>query len=482
MTFWFADRTRLELATSAVTGRHSNQLNYRSDYSLKRECKAKKTFKCSSFFSSSPEILQTTAIDFILQDKIWCMRYPGLFCLFFLLGCVSSKQNSYHQDDPMYRHAVSLAHRYIITDGHIDLPYRLKVKNFRLDREYLGIPIETGEGDFDYIRAKKGGLDAPFMSIFIPSSYQQDLSEAKALADTLINMIDGIIAAHPDKFAKGDSPDVIDENFRQGLISLPMGMENGAPIETLDDLSYFYQKGIRYVTLTHGKDNHICDSSYDTTATWNGLSPYGNELLEAMNSIGMIVDVSHISDKTFYQVMDQTRAPVLASHSSCRVFTPGFERNMDDAMLRALRDNGGVIQINFGSSFLDPGFNASREANRRKLNELLEKKGLQADDPKAKPVIEKFRKKNPTLFADVELVADHIDHVREVAGIDHVGLGSDYDGVGDSLPTGLKDVSMYPNLIYELLRRGYTDEDIEKICYKNVWRVWHRVNEIAASS
>ncbi len=410
------------------------------------------------------------------------MRYVGWLCLFLLMSCVSTKEHTYDPDDPMYRHAVSLAHQYIITDGHIDLPYRLRVKNFRLDREYLGIPIETSEGDFDYVRAQKGGLDAPFMSIFIPSSYQRDFDEAKALADTLIYMVDGIIAAHPDKFAKGDSPERIDENFKKGLISLPMGMENGAPIETLEDLSYFYEKGIRYVTLTHGKDNHICDSSYDTTATWNGLSPYGYTLLDAMNDIGMIIDVSHISDKTFYQVMEKTRAPVVASHSSCRVFTPGFERNMDDDMLRALRDNGGVIQINFGSSFLDPEFKASRSANRKALNELLEKKGLSADDPKAKPVIEKFKKKHPTLFADVSLVADHIDHVRKIAGIDHVGLGSDYDGVGDSLPTGLKDVSMYPNLIYELLRRGYTDQDIEKICYKNVWRVWHRVNEIAASS
>ncbi len=379
-----------------------------------------------------------------------------------------------------YQHAVELAHKFIITDGHIDLPYRLRVKNFRLDREYLGIPIETTEGDFDYVRAKEGGLDAPFMSIFIPSSYQKDLSEAKALADTLIYMVDGIIEAHPDKFGRGDSPEMIESNFKKGLISLPMGMENGAPIRTLEDLPYFYNKGIRYVTLTHGKDNHICDSSYDTTATWNGLSPYGYELLDAMNAIGMIVDVSHISDKTFYQVMEHTKAPVLATHSSCRVFTPGFERNMDDEMLRALSLNGGVIQINFGSSFLDPGFEKSRSENRKKLNELLKKEGLEADDPLAKPIIEKFKKKNPTLFADVQRVADHIDHVRDIAGIDHVGFGSDYDGVGDSLPTGLKDVSTYPNLIYELLKRGYSDEDIEKVCYKNVWRVWHKVNAVAS--
>jgi membrane dipeptidase len=409
------------------------------------------------------------------------MKYLPFLLLLLAFGCSAGKDFPRNPNDKTYRHAVALAHQYIITDGHIDLPFRLRVRNFRLDREYLDIPIQTKDGDFDYVRAKEGGLDAPFMSIFIPSSYQDDLSRAKGLADTLIGMVDGIIEAHPDKFANGDSPEIIEANFEKGLISLPMGMENGAPIETLEDLSYFYQKGIRYVTLTHGKDNHICDSSYDTTATWKGLSPYGFELLGAMNDIGMIIDVSHISDRTFYQVMEQTRAPVLATHSSCRVFTPGFERNMDDAMLIALAKNGGVIQINFGSSFLDPEFEKSRTTNRQELNALLEKKGVTADDPEAKPIIEKFKKKHPTLFADVQRVADHIDHVRKVAGIDHVGLGSDYDGVGDSLPTGLKDVSTYPNLIYELLKRGYSDEDIEKICYRNVWRVWQNVNAVAAS-
>ena len=173
-------------------------------------------------------------------------------------------------DHNMYQYAVELAHRFIITDGHVDLPYRLKVKNFRLDREYLGIPVSTTDGDFDYERAKQGGLDAPFMSIYIPSSYQNDPASAKVLADTLIYMIDGIIAAHPDKFARGDSPEMIENNYEKGLISLPMGMENGAPLISLDDIRYYYSKGIRYVTLTHGKDNHICDSSYDTTATWGG--------------------------------------------------------------------------------------------------------------------------------------------------------------------------------------------------------------------
>lgn len=384
-------------------------------------------------------------------------------------------------DQNMYQYAVELAHRFIITDGHVDLPYRLQVKNFRLDKEYLGIPISTTDGDFDYERAKQGGLDAPFMSIFIPTSYQHDLPSAQALADTLIYMIDGIIAAHPDKFAKGDSPEMIETNFEKGLISLPMGMENGAPLITLDDVQYYYNKGIRYVTLTHGKDNQICDSSYDTTKTWGGLSPYGFKVIEEMNNIGMIIDVSHISDNTFFQVMKHSKAPVLATHSSCRSFTPGWERNMSDEMIIELGKRGGVIQINFGSDFLDAEVTKGRAANRNELNTRLEAAGLKADDPLAKPIIDDFKKEHPELYADVKRVADHIDHVKKLAGIDHVGIGSDFDGVGDSLPTGLKDVSMYPNLIYELLKRDYSEEEIEKICFKNVWRVWNQVNDIAAS-
>ena len=381
-------------------------------------------------------------------------------------------------NDPLYQQAVSLAHKYIITDGHVDLPYRLQTKNFRLEREFLEIPIETDKGDFDYKRAKEGGLDAPFMSVFIPSSYQEEENGgAKKLADELIDMINGIIAAHPDKFAAALSAADVEKNFRRGLISLPMGMENGAPLLTLADIKYFYDRGIRYVTLTHGKNNHICDSSYDTTRMWKGLSPYGREVVAEMNALGMMIDISHVSDETFYQVIDLTKSPVIASHSSCRKFTPDWERNMSDDMIRKLGENGGVIQINFGSSFLDEKVRVYYDTQRKALRAYLDERGLNEDDEAAKTVIEEYRKDNPRLFADVETVADHIDHAVNLAGIDHVGLGSDFDGVGDSLPTGLKDVSDYPNLIYVLLKRGYSEEDIAKICYRNVFRVWEEVEK-----
>jgi membrane dipeptidase len=381
-------------------------------------------------------------------------------------------------DSTLRTKANELAQQFIITDGHVDLPYRLRVQNFRLEREYLGIPVETDKGDFDYVRAKAGGLDAPFMSIFIPASREDN--GAKALADSLIDMVVGITEAHPDKFALAHSPAEVEANFKKGIVSLPMGMENGSPIERkLENVQYWHDRGIRYITLTHSKDNHICDSSYDTTGTWNGLSPFGEQVVREMNRVGIMVDISHVSDSTFWQVMEMTDVPCIASHSSCRKFTPGFERNMNDDMIRRLAANNGVMQINFGSTFLDGNISKQMDEKRAELTQLLEEKGLSYDDEEAKPVIDKFQEENEVLMADVKTVADHIDHVVSLVGVDHVGFGSDYDGVGDTLPTGLKDVSQYPNLIHELLKRGYSESDIEKICYKNVWRVWQAVEDAA---
>ncbi|MBX2964691.1 MAG: dipeptidase [Cyclobacteriaceae bacterium] len=383
-------------------------------------------------------------------------------------------------EEALRKVADSLAQAYIITDGHVDLPYRLKVINFRLEKEFLGIPIQSDDGDFDYERAKKGGLDAPFMSIYIPASNQLKPDMGKVLADSLIDMVRGIADAHPDKFGLAGTPAEVDAHFKAGRIALPMGMENGAPIgHDIANVKYFYNRGIRYVTLTHSKDNQICDSSYDTLNTWNGLSPFGEEVVREMNRVGIMVDISHVSDSTFYDVLKITKAPVIASHSSLRHFTPGWLRNMSDEMVVALKENGGVIQISFGSAFLDSEVTKTNNENRAKLQAILEEKGLKMRDPLAESIIEEFRKENPSLYADVKTVADHIDRAVELAGVDYVGFGSDFDGVGDTLPTGLKDVSQYPNLIYELLRRGYSPEDIEKICYKNVWRVWNKVIEVS---
>ncbi len=399
--------------------------------------------------------------------------------LFFSFCKTTNTAVSKKKDAELRLLADQLAHKYIIFDGHVDLPYRLRAKNFRLEKEYVGLPLDDPKGDFDVKRAKIGGLSAPFMSIYIPSDLQNSGRE-QAYADSLIRMVTAIAEANTTAFGLVKSTADVQGNFKKGIISLPMGMENGCPILKIGDVARYHRLGIRYVTLTHGKDNQICDSSYDTTATWNGLSPFGEKVVHEMNRTGTMVDISHVSDSTFFDVMKLTRVPVIASHSSCRKFTPGFQRNMSDDQLLALRKNGGVICINFGSTFLDSEVKKANSESERLWTKLLEEKKItdEHSDEAEKLNIE-FKKKHPSTYSDVKKVADHIDHVRNLIGIDHIGLGSDFDGVGDSLPTGLKDVSMYPNLIFELLKRGYSEGDIAKICEKNVLRVWQAAERAA---
>ncbi len=258
-------------------------------------------------------------------------------------------------------------------------------------------------------------------------------------------------------------------------------MENGAPIEDdLANVEYFFNKGIRYITLTHSIDNQISDSSYDTTYTWNGVSPFGEQVIAEMNRLGIMVDISHVTDSAFYDALRLSKAPLIASHSSCRKFTPGFHRNMSDQMIKDLAAKGGVIHINFGSTFLSKESRDKYDAMDSVMTNYRAETGLSRSDSAYKAFAKKYSEDND-VYADVKIVADHIDNVVEIAGIDFVGFGSDFDGVGDSLPKGLKDVSMFPNVIYELLKRGYTEEDIAKICYKNTFRVWNEVIKTAES-
>lgn len=385
-------------------------------------------------------------------------------------------------DEERLKVATEIAQSTIMVDGHVDLPYRMKVGGFTLQREILDVSVRTPDGNFDYPRAKAGGLDAPFMSIYIPAGNQQIPGASKALADSLILMTERLAATFPDKFAMAYSPADIEANFAKGLISLPMGMENGAGLE--DDLSnveYFHGRGIRYITLTHGKANLIGDSSYDSIRPYGGLSEFGEQVVKEMNRVGIMVDLSHVSDDTFKEALAITQAPVIASHSSVRKFTPGFERNMSDELIQAMAKNGGVMMINFGGSFIDSAYAAGSSQVREHLVNYLAENNLSRSDSAFQVYAEAYAAANNP-FPTVQRVADHIDYVKNLVGIEHIGLGSDFDGVGDSLPTGLKDVSMFPNLIAELLKRGYSREDIEKICYKNIFRVWKAVEEFAANS
>tara|TARA_B100002019_G_scaffold245158_1_gene222437 strand:+ start:203 stop:1420 length:1218 start_codon:yes stop_codon:yes gene_type:complete len=378
-------------------------------------------------------------------------------------------------NDQMLRtRANELAQKFIITDGHIDTPWKLS-------KNYEDISVRTKTGDFDYVRAKEGGLDVPFMAIYIPSSYLET-GGAKEKADSLIDMVEQIANKDPDKFEIAYSLSDANRIFKEGKVALPMGMENGAGIEDdIKNLKHFYDRGIRYITLTHSKDNLICDSSYDEEEdTWGGLSPYGRKVVKEMNRLGIMVDISHVTDEVINQVLDMTDVPVVATHSSCRHFTKGWERNMGDDEIRRLKDNGGVIQINFGSRFVSRETDAYANNKQAAVEEYCSKPGSNCVNWSAPDEFEEeYRKTNPYPFATIDHVVDHFDHVVKLAGIDHVAIGSDYDGLGNTLPTGLKDVSTYPNLIYHLLKRGYSEEDIEKICYKNIWRVWAEVEAYA---
>jgi membrane dipeptidase len=366
--------------------------------------------------------------------------------------------------------AEELAKKYMIIDTHLDVPYRLKMK-------MEDISERTTEGDFDYPRAKKGGLDVAFMAVYVPAEYE-GTGDAWKFADETIDMIEGFARTWPGKFVMARSAADVKKQFGWGGISLAMGIENGSCLEgNLDNLEHFHDRGISYITLAHSKANHICDSSFDPERKWNGLSPFGRKVISEMNRLGMIVDVSHVSDDTFYQIIELSKAPVVATHSSCRHFVPGFERNMSDDMIKLLAEKRGVIQINFGSMFINRQVRQQWTDLKKRMDEYIDDHSLEGQDKE--DYIEQFKRENRLQKVNVSDVAEHIEHVIKLVGIDYVGLGSDFDGVGDNLPEGLEDASCYPNLIYELLKKGRSEEDIQKICSENFLRVWAEIERVS---
>ena len=398
----------------------------------------------------------------------------GAWAAALLVSSVAAQgQPSLQKGDSLLAVARTLSQRFLIIDTHIDAPSRLY-------RGGVDLSVRGDRGQFDFVRAREGGLDVPFMSIYIPSSLEGK-PEAIDMADSLIDLVTGLASRYPDKFAMVTSPAQVRALQGSGRVLLAMGMENGAPIAgSLENVRRFHARGIRYITLAHAKNNHLSDASYDRARRWKGLSPFGREVVQEMNRVGIMIDVSHLSDSAFYQVLRFSRAPVIASHSSCRHFTPGFERNMSDAMITLLAARGGVIQINFGSEFLSDEIRRESDRQSQDIDEHLRSHHLKPGDPKAKEYAENYRKTHPRRLATVQTVADHIDHVVKLVGVKAVGIGSDFDGVGDTLPIGLNDVSCYPNLVAELLRRGYTHDDIRGVCGENVLRVWAAVEAAAA--
>jgi membrane dipeptidase len=338
----------------------------------------------------------------------------------------------------------------------------------------LDIGPRRTEGHTDLVRLKEGGVGATFFAVYVAGAY----TEGNRSANRALQMIDtvrhDIVGRYPNDFELVTSADGILDARRRGKLAVLMGIEGGHAIEdSLRLLRSFYALGIRYMTLTHSNSNNWADSSGDIQKPNNGLSPFGKQVVREMNRLGMLVDISHVADKTFWDALETSRAPVFASHSSCRAISP-IPRNMTDEMIVAMARKGGVIHINFGCEFLNPESAKSspmgNPALRAKMQELTEQMKDKTPEERRAAIRKLYGESGPRVRAKLADVVAHIDHVVKIAGIDAVGIGSDYDGVG-CVPEGLEDVSKYPALTRALLEKGYSAEDIQKIYGGNFLRL-----------
>lgn len=368
------------------------------------------------------------------------------------------------------RKTVVAAPHAITVDTHADTP-----------TEYMEHPFDLGawntRGHFDYPRMKAGGLDAEFFAAYVPAKYAG--KGAAAYCMKIMETIHEMADKYPQWVRFSTSTSDIKNAVHDGRRAILIGIEGGHAIEdSLELLRAFYRFGARYMTLTHTNTNNWADSSGDE-AKHNGLTPFGRDVVLEMNRLGMLVDISHVSDKTFYDAIATSKAPVIASHSSSRALAD-HPRNMTDDMLRALSKNGGVVMVNFYPVFLSTDVaRASKERDERLKPEIAK---LREKDPTEGPeyqaAVKKLNEENPLPKVPYTAIVDHIDHMVKVAGIDHVGIGSDFDGIGE-VPQGMEDVSHLPAIPEELKRRGYSDADIRKIMGENFMRVFAEVEKVA---
>jgi membrane dipeptidase len=356
-------------------------------------------------------------------------------------------------------HARKLANEIIGIDSHTDTIERVLVGG-----EDLGVRSKIGHADIP--RWKEGGMHAPFLALWCPVYYPG--AEAVRRTLDLRDAVQSVLDAHPDQIELATTASDIERIVKSGKISAFLTIEGGHQIDNdLRVLRMYYKLGIRSMTLTHFKNNDWADSSTDTPAH-NGLTDFGKQVVREMNRLGMIVDVSHVSDKTFYDALAVTTKPIIVSHSSMRAISD-IPRNVTDDMLRALAKNGGVIGINFGEGFINPKDAEALRAAIKTLSNGPRLFGKELDDYAAKDIRKDFTTRTPVAATISDVVA-HIDHAVKIAGIDHVGIGSDFDGITGP-PNGLEDVSKMPSLIAALIHKGYSDADIKKIYGGNYLRV-----------
>ena len=365
--------------------------------------------------------------------------------------------------------AHALAQDALIVDTHIDAPGMLT-------GQWMDLGIDAPGREFDYPKARAGGLDVAFMSIYT-SAKQDDDGVARQVANTMIDSVEALVERHPDRFALLRSPGDVERLRAGGRVLLPLGMENGAPLgDDLANLQFFFDRGVRYITLAHSAANRIADSSYAVERKWNGLSPFGRKVVAEMNRLGIMVDVSHVSDEAAREAIALSTVPVIASHSAFRHFTPDFERNISDELARAVAAKGGVVQIPFGTAFVDPRGAANTQGYFRAVNEFNQRNAALRAAGKPELDREQFGKDwddaHPAPQTPIDAVLEQIDYAVKLIGIDHVGIGSDFDGVSGELADGLRTVADFPNLVAGLQARGYSDPDIRKILGGNLLRTW----------
>ncbi len=399
-------------------------------------------------------------------------------CFGLVLVCLTAISSIHAQtrDERLWQRALQIHRRAIVIDTHNDVTTPMANDDFDLS----GAPPVPYRTNIE--RMKQGGLTAEFFSLYVKPWYVEHGGSARRTLD-MIDSVYRAVERHPRDLMIATSVADIRRAKRQGKVAALMGIEGGHAIEdSLATLREFYRLGVRYMTLTWNNTNNWADAGRGQKKH-NGLSPFGVEVVREMNRLGMLVDVSHVSDETMSDALDVSKAPIIASHSSARALSD-VPRNIPDELLRRIAKNGGVVQVNFYSVFVDAKTVAPQSAERDKRlkaqQDAINEK-YKNDPERLAEESDKLEAANPLPPLPISKLIDHIDHIVKVAGIDHVGIGADFDGAND-MPEGAKDVSMLPNITYELLKRGYSERDIRKILGENLLRVFAEAERVARNS
>ena len=415
------------------------------------------------------------------MKKVSFLKLTSILCIvLFTQACSKNSDESARQNISLSSSALELHDRILTLDSHADTPLRLMEPGFDLAERHD--PDETGS-KLDYPRMIEGGLDAVFFAAFVAQGIRDDDGHTRA-RELALQMLDAVWASaekNSDIVGIALNPEDAEVLEAEGKRAIYLSIENGYPIgNDLENLELFYNKGVRYVTLVHSTNNDLADSATDSGGPEHGgISPLGASVVEEMNRLGIMVDVSHGSDETFYDAIELSKAPIIATHSNARTVTD-HPRNMSDDMLRLIAKNGGVVQLTMLSDYLrNAPENPERDSALESLRASLKPSNEMTEDERklARDQLRKIRAQYPDPLATVKNAVDHIDHIVRIAGIDHVGIGCDFDGGGGI--DGVFDVSEVMNITIELAQRGYSEQDIEKIWSGNILRVFAEVQAVA---